>query len=124
MFKVHISLSNLQKLFLASGFGIIVLGFANIIYGQQKTEQYLAVLSSSTTLPSYYSEANNLTMLEKYLPVDNYRDHLARIKSRVEFYEFSIIGGKFFLVIGGIFLLFGVFSIRKSQADIPSSNLL
>ncbi len=94
-----------QKRGLLIGISLLLLGTANIIYGQFKIEQYIEVLDNSTVVPKSQVEDVTLPLPQKYPSLDTYRDQLSRVKTRIEFYDLTVAGGKVLLVLGGICLV-------------------
>ena len=93
---------------------MLCLGSANILYGRSKIDEYISVLSNSaSTIPSLEDTQSPMPVLGRYIQVDQQVDQLNRVKSRIDFYELIIVGGKAFLAISGICFLAFLFLLRK-----------
>lgn len=98
----------IQQFLFIFGSALILLGSINIIYGHFKTAQYVQAFSDSVKSQQDISTQQETAITQKYLSVDSYQGQIARIKTRIEFYELTMAGGRAFLVVGALFLLGGV----------------
>ena len=116
----HLNLEKRQRNLLAIGSAIVLLGVGNIIYGQFKTAQYIEVLEKSNNISANSSEPADLSTLnlsEKYRSQSSYSEQIEKVRTRIDFYELAVTGGKFMLVIGGISLLSGLFPINHTASN-------
>ncbi|RMD86728.1 MAG: hypothetical protein D6808_02680 [Candidatus Dadabacteria bacterium] len=79
---------------------LLILGIGNIIYGNAKTKEYLSVLQESTSaVPSLSESERGLPVLGRYISLDEQLNYYSAVKSKIDFYRFTIRGGKAFLAL-------------------------
>lgn len=97
--------TTIRRFTLGAGLGLIILGIGNIIYGEHKTAEYLQVLADSSSNLPQTPDVSPLPSLSRYISTDTYRTQIARVRSRVDFYEVVIVGGQYLTGTGGFLLL-------------------
>lgn len=90
------------------------MGTGNIIYGEFKTSEYLQVLANSSSSLPQNPEVSSLPSINRYISTDSYRTQIARVRSRVDFYEVVIVGGQYLAGAGGLLLF--VWLVISSRA--------
>jgi hypothetical protein len=93
-----------RKLLLGVAILCFLLGTGNITYGYHRKKEYKALLVEARQSKN---ENNNviLPFVGKDVNVQLHDEHIKRIKSRLDYYNFVNLGGKVFLACSGMLLL-------------------
>lgn len=75
------------------------------------------------TIPELQGEPFSKPILERYVNLGRQSQQIERVKSRVSFYEFVVLGGKVLLALGGVLLLAWLATTEEKAAaeNIPIS---
>ncbi len=98
----------------------LMLGLGNIIYGTFKAAEHSELLQISLRSSDIRSNRPKVPFFSSDINIDKEAEHQRRIISRIDYYNFVVLGGKCFLAIAGIFLLLFLIT-RKYQEDISQS---
>ncbi len=104
----------LQTLFAWAGL-CLALGIGNIAFGQFKYAQYSALLSEATAELARPENTVSLPLLGPALNVDRQTQHIGRVRLRMDFYAFVILGGQALTALGAILL--GITLLKRKAAN-------
>lgn len=95
--------------------GFLLLGTGNIIFGYYKSAPYQEILSGAARELASPEKSAEVPMLSTPINRDEQAQYIQRLKAHFDFYQFTILGGKCFLAIGGVFLLLSLTSLTESE---------
>ena len=115
---VRKSAKRITQAFIGTAIVCFLIGIGNIIFGRIKWSDYRDIMIQATA--EMNPERQPVHSLWKrsspFLPgpnMDKQARYIARIQQRLEFYEFVMLGGKFFLAFSFVILLAALL-FRKS----------
>ena len=82
-----------------------ILGAANVLFGTSKISHYEVVLSKASAELATPEEITKTPFFDQSLSLDRQQAYINRIRARIAFYGFVVLGGKTFLAISGALLL-------------------
>ena len=101
---------------------LLALGIGNLAFGNYKHNQYVQILTSTldsqTTenFNSAYTSSSSPPFLDTEVNFSQQYHYIARLRSRLHFYQLVIIGGKCFLALSGLFLLCSLVTLRNVRS--------
>jgi hypothetical protein len=102
----------------------IILGFANLFYGNHKYNVYAELLSKASSELTSTKTGRPGSLLPPSVNIDKQNQHINKLKARRNFYRLVTLGGKCFLALAGVLLLLGMlnfFQFYRSD-DIDLQN--
>lgn len=85
----------------------LLMGFGNMIYANLKYNEYSALLQKARSELRTHSR-ERVRDLPVYVPamnLDEQSKYINKLKARINFYEFVVMGGKCFITLAGVLLL-------------------
>ncbi len=110
--------NRIKKLYLGLAILLLTLGIGNLAFGKHKKAEYIQILSEAkagVTIPELGETPFSKPTYDRYVDLDRQQKHLERVQSRVNFYEFVMLGGKALLGLAGIFLLAWLATPKRTE---------
>lgn len=101
---------------------LIVLGFANILFGQHKSNEYLSLLSKASQELASPETPQSVPLLNPYLNTDKQSQYINMLKARIDFYTFVMLGGRCLLALAGVLLAACIVIMKRAPADDRDQN--
>jgi len=89
---------------LSSALIFFILGVGNLLFGLVKGNEYRSLIQQAQD-ELKLSEQPVIPLVDSSLNIYSHVQHVNRLKSRLDYYDFVTLGGKVFLALSGIFLL-------------------
>lgn len=86
---------------------LLLMGLGNIVYASSKSGQYSHLLSLASREAERPVTSRSIPMFHP-LNIDEHSKYLNKLRSRIEFYEFVIDGGKCFIAAAALVLTLGM----------------
>ena len=103
----------------------ILLGVGNVWFGLHKYNDYTRVLSEARAELTSPSQIESLPKASTSLNVDRQTQHINRVLMRLDFYQFVIRGGEFFLGLGALVGLLALIlfseTLRERSRETPNN---
>lgn len=101
----------------------ILLGAGNVIFGRSKHAHYANLLSTATSELATSELQSKAGLSQTALNVDQQTVFVNRLKARVSFYSFVVLGGQCFLAVAGVCLLAILVRIKFNElSDIQTGE--
>lgn len=95
---------------------LLLLGIGNLFFGQYKMHQYSKMYQEATREIYQVSDVKkSIPMFDSSPNITMQLQYITKLKSRLEFYNFVILGGKLFLAISGVIFLFSLITIKQQS---------
>ncbi|MDC0358813.1 hypothetical protein OAO01_08360 [Oligoflexia bacterium] len=102
-------------------FIFIILGVGNVLFGGHKCDYYEDQLTTASQ-ELLVSQANPTSartdtsaLIFPAVNVDRQTQHLAKLKARLGYYRFAVLGGRIFLALAGVMLLLCLISLKEFE---------
>lgn len=99
---------------------LVILGSGNILYGGSKLRQYTEVVSKAHEDLASPEIDVPLPSLTQYKNKEKEAQQLRRVKARLDFYSYVVLGGKILLAVGAAILLSFLLRRRPRRLRKPS----
>lgn len=99
----------------------LLLGTGNLLYGKHKHQEYDALLSRAVSELTSPKETLPRVPFSPTVNIDQQSHHINRLRSRTEYYEVVVSGGRIFLGLSAAILLWILLVLyqQKRQRDMP-----
>jgi hypothetical protein len=100
----------------------IIMGFGNVIFANLRYNEYSSLLEKarSELRDHSHERVRDLPVFVPAMNLDEQSKYINKLKARLNFYEFVIMGGKYILSLAGILLLGCLPRLGQSLESSPS----
>jgi len=102
-----------MRIYFVISFTLIVLGVGNIAFGNIKRHEYKKILTQEMQkFHAYNNQKVKWQLFNIPSDVNKERQHLQRIRSRIDFYTIVIKGGQYFILISILVFIWPILVIK------------